>query len=193
MIIREAGEHNTWCTPGRDPRRLVLLSNHKVAGASPQTGYTSDVGCDVLVVVVGPDRFAFPSAQVRGIDFRPALTPVPLVPPYLLGISSMHGTLQAVADLAAILDARRPAGVGRYVVNVTEGDLAAGLVVDAIETVVHWPDAAIEALPATDGAALQAVAVGRVADGNGPITLVDVGRLLGRVAEEIAERLLGTE
>ena len=105
----------------------------------------------------------------------------------------MHGTLQAVADLAAILDARRPAGVGRYVVNVTEGDLAAGLVVDAIETVVHWPDAAIEALPATDGAALQAVAVGRVADGNGPITLVDVGRLLGRVAEEIAERLLGTE
>ncbi|WP_162501612.1 chemotaxis protein CheW, partial [Methylobacterium crusticola] len=86
----------------------------------------------VLVVRLGPGRYALPATCVRALMRVPALTRGPGGPEALAGLANHRGTALPVLDLRRLLrpgDAS-PAAPGRIVVAQADGLL--GLMVDAV-------------------------------------------------------------
>jgi purine-binding chemotaxis protein CheW len=93
---------------------------------------------DGVHVRIGLERYAFDVAQVREIEDRGDITPVPGAPPSVVGVRSLRGTVLPVVELATAL------GVpglepGRYIVVAQDGDLVAGLAVHEIVGVEPLP------------------------------------------------------
>jgi purine-binding chemotaxis protein CheW len=94
---------------------------------------------DGVHVRVGQDRYALDVAQVREVEERGDITPVPGAPAAVLGVRSLRGTVLPVIELSVALGLH---GVepGGYVVIVQDGDLVAGLVVHEIVGVEPLPE-----------------------------------------------------
>jgi chemotaxis signal transduction protein len=95
---------------------------------------------DGVHVRVGSERYAFDVAQVREVEERGAITPVPGSPATVLGVRSLRGSVLAVIELAVALGVH---GVepGPYILIAEDGDLVAGLAVHEILGVEPLPEA----------------------------------------------------
>jgi purine-binding chemotaxis protein CheW len=125
-------------------------------------------------VRIGLERYAFDVAQVREIEDRGDITPVPGAPPSVVGVRSLRGTVLPVVELATAL------GVpglepGRYIVVAQDGDLVAGLAVHEI--------VGVEPLPQELEGADERGLVGRALVDEELVGVLDARRILLAVAD----------
>jgi purine-binding chemotaxis protein CheW len=94
---------------------------------------------DGVHVRVGLERYAFDVAQIREVEERGIVTPVPGAPPAVIGVCSLRGAVLPVIELATALGlpGLQP---GRYMVIAYDGDLIAALTVHEIVGVEPLPE-----------------------------------------------------
>jgi purine-binding chemotaxis protein CheW len=94
---------------------------------------------DGVHVRVGLERYAFDVAQVREVEERGDVTPVPGSPPAVLGVRSLRGAVLPVIELSVALGVHDEEP-GRYILVAQDGDLVAALVVHEIVGVEPLPE-----------------------------------------------------
>lgn len=65
-----------------------------------------EVLAEVAIVLAGTQQIGIRAQDLRQIVPLPEITPLPAMPPWLLGITQVRGELLGVIDLAAIVGAR---------------------------------------------------------------------------------------
>jgi purine-binding chemotaxis protein CheW len=103
---------------------------------------------DVLAFLAGDEEYGIAIAYVAEIVKVPPITAVPRVPPAVLGITSLRGTIVPVLDLRVVLGVSRPAvqRTSRLVVLRGDGQPLA-MLVDQVSQVVRLDRASIEPRP----------------------------------------------
>ncbi len=106
-----------------------------------------------VIFGLGATRCSLPIDRVVEIGEVPKITPVPNVPPWVRGAANLRGDILAVIDLRALVglqpfDAElRELRAGRLLVVRSspglKGEVAAGLIVDAVEGVARLDDAGL--------------------------------------------------
>jgi purine-binding chemotaxis protein CheW len=131
----------------------------------------------VCVVAVGGELFALHVQSVREVVPFEDLTPVPLAPPYVVGVANLRGEVVAIVDARSTLrlPAGRPGRRHRAIVVAAAG-LEAALVIDDVVSL----EALGAIVPATPEAGLRHAewATGYLRRDNRLVPLLDVGKLL---------------
>lgn len=154
----------------RDRRILARRAELLARRLAPATHGGDEL--EVVVCEVGAERFGFPLQHLREIVPRPPLTPLPFVPPWMLGVGQVRGVLLGVIDLGRFLDVAgetRPDHV--VVVDGPEGPIA--LAVDRVLACRLVPRAGLDA----QGDGDRRAALGVTAD---LVTVLDLPRLVAR-------------
>jgi purine-binding chemotaxis protein CheW len=134
---------------------------------------------------LGGQRYALDTVDVVEVVTLAQLVPVPLSPPWLLGLSSLRGTPLPVVELPLVLslpltDPPADAG-GRPALVMRVDDVLLASRVDRIEAVYAFEGARFESAgPGESPAVRGLLEVGR---GTGPATLLDHDELERRVNE----------
>jgi chemotaxis signal transduction protein len=106
-------------------------------------------GQNVCVFWLGGQRYALDAVLVREVVAVPSLLPVPMTPPWLLGLCNLRGVALAVVDLGGVLDLHTPAvppGAGGTVVLVLRpAGMLVGIRIDRVEAVYGFDAAKSEA------------------------------------------------
>lgn len=122
----------------------------RLAGRRPAE--TVSATLPVLIVGVGPERYAIELSALAEVFPYRGCTTVPGAPPALLGVINVRGDIRSVADLCRLLELTpgedTPAG---YIVMLRHAGNAMGLRVDRIEQVRQIDP--VQLLSGTDGAA----------------------------------------
>lgn len=127
-----------------------ILENRARMLAQPITDIDEQSG-DMLRVLsfkVGRETYAFPAASVSSVNKSIAITPVPCVPSFVLGITNLRGHIRSVVRLALFLgfeDASEQAD--DYVVVVQQGDMEVAFIVSELEEVTDIPVREIKPRP----------------------------------------------
>lgn len=146
---------------------------------------------EAVLLRVGASRYAVAMADVAEVATVPAVTRVPGAPPWLLGVANWRGRMLPVLDLRPLLGAAVvPLPSSARVVVVGRGDLAAGLVAEAVPGVYGGGLDDLAPLPPTLSADAAGLVAGQVADARGPIAVLDVGAVLG-LRERVDRRRSG--
>ncbi len=121
------------------------------APGSVSRGVASRTAGRSVIFGLGATRCSLPIDRVVEIGEVPKMTPVPNVPPWVRGVANLRGDVLAVIDLRALVglqpfDALRPLDrEGRMLVVRSSpglsGEVAAGLIVDAVFGVARTDDA----------------------------------------------------
>ena len=85
----------------------------------------------VLIVIVDGTRIAIDLAAVREVIANPVVTPLPHMPSVIAGVLNLRYEILATLDLGALRGGRSAAR--RAAVVVEDGDLAAAVLVDAVD------------------------------------------------------------
>lgn len=98
---------------------------------------------EYILFFAGERRWALPTAHVRQTFELDKLTPVPLAPAMVLGLTNLHGEAIPLIDLAALFDdptaLRRTKGMHSILVDFEEVCFA--LIVQSIDKISRIPDA----------------------------------------------------
>jgi purine-binding chemotaxis protein CheW len=90
---------------GSDTIQRILEERARILARPPETVSASDT-VELVILVVGKERYGVPIQQVREIQaLTAALAPVPGVPSCWVGLMNLRGRLHAVLDLGAFLTA----------------------------------------------------------------------------------------
>jgi purine-binding chemotaxis protein CheW len=93
-------------------------------------------GKQFVVFVLAGDEYAIPIGNVVEYGHPLAVTPVPNVPEWLLGVANVHGDILSMVDLRAFLGMERPdhGADGRMlVVRTSRDNISVGLIVDRVK------------------------------------------------------------
>lgn len=125
---------------------------------------------------VGAERYALPVSDVRSIVDMEGLTPLLGMPPSVLGLRPLDGTLLPVFVLGALLGVAGGEPARIVVVEAAGGEL--GLAVDEVLDVAPLPalDAACAGGPLRGSTLLDGALVGSI----------DLGAVLGSLETELA-------
>lgn len=124
-------------------------------------------------VRVRGERYVLDVADVREVETRGDVTPVPGAPPAVAGIRNLRGTILPVVELADALGLG--GGRGAQVVVADAGGFVAGLAVDEV--------LGVEPLPEPLETAPERALRGRATAGGEPVAVLDAAALLRDVAE----------
>ncbi|PWV62325.1 chemotaxis protein CheW [Plasticicumulans acidivorans] len=132
-----------------------------------------------LALRVGSRRLLFRLAEAGEIVPTPALTKVPGVQPWLLGIASLRGRIVSVVDLNVFFGGRRSVSSPRSrVIVVGSGETRYGLLVDEVIGMRPTPAGGrLESLPES-GEGIESYLRGAFAIDGAAWLEFDVGRLL---------------
>ena len=76
-------------------------------GAGQASGDARSAGArllEILEFTLGQERYAFPSSYVREVFPLTEITPLPGLPPYILGVVNVRGRILSVMDIRRLLD-----------------------------------------------------------------------------------------
>jgi chemotaxis signal transduction protein len=156
-----------------DPSGPSAVADGDAAAAAAATA-TAD---DAIVVWLGAGRFAVDLAAVAEVGRVPAVTRVPGLPVWLAGVANWRGRILPLLDLRALLGAESAELDDRArLLVLTEGPIAAGLLVEAVEGTTALPD--IAAFPAASAPAGSHLLSGQAPREEGPIAVLDVGAVM---------------
>lgn len=127
-------------------------------------------------------ELALPVAALQEVVNPPdALTPVPLAPPYLLGLFNLRGTLIPVVDLRQLLRLNaQSTGAARKVAIVETGGVRVGLQFDATGEILRVPREQVITLDTPEGGTPMAIgAVLKLDDGERILQVLSPAVLLG--------------
>ena len=145
-----------------------------------RTGPASTSDLQLVVCVVGDERYGLEVGRVREIIRLPEITALPGSHPSVSGVINLRGRIIPIMDLRQRfgLAAAAPTRLSRIVVAEAD-ELQIGLVVDAVEEVVHIAANAIEPPPALTTAAGSDHLIGIAKSGDQLIILIDLDPLIG--------------
>jgi len=126
---------------------------------------------------LGGERFAIEIQRAREVVVVEELTTVPRAPAYLIGVANLRGLILPILDVRPLLGlASHPVGRGSRVLVVDPGSGPVGLAIDAILGLESFD----EVVPLGEAArrAYGEFGVGMVKHRDGPVTLLDAGRVL---------------
>lgn len=108
------------------PCDLPRLTSDAVAEHAPSTA-----SWRVCLVTMGGELFAVDLREVREVFEVDSITPVPGMPPALVGVANIRGTIVPLADLRLSLGAS-PSTTLRYAIVVRHGSHPVGLLIDEV-------------------------------------------------------------
>jgi purine-binding chemotaxis protein CheW len=136
----------------------------------------------VLVFLLAGERYAFPLTAVREISRVRPITPLPGLPPSVLGAAGLRGEVVPVLDLRRLLALPEapPSEASRLLIVHHEG-ITAALLTDQVEDIAALPREAMSPPPASAAGEPPAFLQGVVHEGTQATRLLDLPRLLEAV------------
>lgn len=138
----------------------------------------------LLVASLGGRPVALRAAEIQSVIELDALTPVPGAPPHIAGLSALRSRVLTVIDAHQALDLpdgeNRP-GRRHAAVAEVEGHLYA-LLLDGVDDVVEALSDCTSLRVALDHG-WERAALGMIETQNGPLLLLDVGRIVSGPGE----------
>lgn len=126
--------------------------------------------------------FAIDLRQVREVFAPDAITPVPGMPPALVGVTNLRGTIVPVADLRLSLGVTQST-ISRYVIVVRHGPHQMGILIDDVPEIrTIFPEDILES-PGTRAAGGRPFLSGLVRVDNRVSGMLEIPILLASVAE----------
>lgn len=126
--------------------RLELLQQLKQTEVSE----IEEPTVQLVLISLDDDLYAMRILEVREILKVPHITRLPCAPDYILGVISVRGDVHAVVDLKNFLHlGTSPVTEQSRITLVESGDLAAGLLIDAMVDIIDVPENSL--LPFTNG------------------------------------------
>ena len=134
-------------------------------------------GARACVFTLAGQRFAVEVGQAREVVVFDGLTPVPLAPPFLMGLANLRGAVMPIVDLGPLLGlpAREPARQTLGIV-LTHGPWAAAAAIDAVLGLE--PLGTRSPLGDADQRRWGRLAAGVAAATAGEVTVLDAGAVL---------------
>jgi purine-binding chemotaxis protein CheW len=130
-----------------------------------------------LVCEAGSTVFAIPIEYLRGVEACAEITPLPHLPEWVAGLTTVRGGVLGVVDLARFLGLGKvSAGTGRLVICAA-GARQVALAVAAARTIVNYGPAALQETGGTGGGVSQYVR-GLITTDDRTVPVLDVERLL---------------
>lgn len=159
--------------------------------AAEQTETVHENREDVLLFSLGEESYGVRIGQVREIYNEYAITPIPCVPDFIVGVINIRGEIVSVTDLSKLIGAggaAAPASEGEQqpVVVVAEGPVCTALMVDAIGAIVQMASGAVEPPLAVADKVQSDYVSGEFYTGGQLVALVSIGRILTPVGGDRA-------
>jgi purine-binding chemotaxis protein CheW len=134
----------------------------------------------VAVIDLGGEYFGIGLESVREFTRITNLTPLPNCPEHIVGNMNLHGNILTLIDIRPLLEMPpgRFGSSARVVVVSVEG-ITAGIAVDEIHDIASLSPSDVAPLPATARHAVESCAQGTARYGDGAMTILDIGRILG--------------
>jgi len=173
--VRTALEHGA--APTSQEQKSVLRARALALAREPQRDEAAREALEVVEFLLAYETYGIESSYVREVYPLKAFTPLPCIPPFVLGIINIRGQVLSVIDLRKFfeLPARGLTDLNKVIV-VHDERMAFGILADAILGVRSIPLGGLQpSLPTLTGireAYLKGVTSERV-------VILDAGRLLG--------------
>jgi len=120
------------------PAARPVLDARARALASADDSVTAEDGEASLSFLLGGARYALPAAGVREVQPLGVVTPLPAVPPFVVGLVNVRGRLVAALDIRPLLDIPPvPPLPEAMLLIVGPDDAPIGLVADRVTAVRH--------------------------------------------------------
>jgi purine-binding chemotaxis protein CheW len=84
--------------------RAILRSRAEELARPPETRAQGARLLEILEFTLGQERYAFPSSRVRGVFRLTEITPLPGLPPFVLGVINVRGRILSVMDIRRLLE-----------------------------------------------------------------------------------------
>jgi purine-binding chemotaxis protein CheW len=108
----------------------------------------SHEGRELIAFRIGDQEFTVNVMSVREIRGWSPATPMPHMPPYVLGVINLRGAVLPIVDLAARLGMKAAEPTARHVIIVVQVyDRMVGLLVDAVSDILTVSDELIQSTP----------------------------------------------
>jgi len=118
---------------GADPVREILRRRARELAKAPDAEMGGARLMEILEFSLGPERYAFETSFVREVFPLTEITPLPGVPPYILGVVNVRGRILSVMDIRRLLDF---ANVGLTNLNkaiiLHDGDMELAVLADEV-------------------------------------------------------------
>jgi len=125
-----------------------------------------------VLFTVGATRCVFRMEDVRQVIVPQAITRVPRVPSYILGVTNLRGRILPVVDLCARLKIQEtPVAKPRIVVTQVE-DMDVGYLVGGLLGSVYYSESQIRPAPAVEGTIPRDNVRGIVSEPDGEMTIL---------------------
>ena len=168
----------------------MSVSSSELEGFDLQTLWALDAAplaaghTRALLCTVGDATLAVPIASLRGVEPFAAVSRLPHLPPWVVGVTNVRGTVVGVVDLARFLGlGETPRNQGRLLICAAESraplpaPLLVALAVHDAHEVMDYPPTAVVDAAAGAGRAGRYLA-GLIQTEGLAVPLLDVGRLL---------------
>ena len=149
------------------------------AAPSDAAGFADAEPAGGILLRLGSSRYTVSMTEVAEVISLPPVTRIPGSPVFLTGVANWRGRMLPVLDVCPLLGTPMvPLASSARLVVVQAGPVTAGLVAEAVPGVYDVSLLDAGPPPATLPAEAARIISGQVADGLGPIAVLDVGALL---------------
>jgi purine-binding chemotaxis protein CheW len=87
-----------------DSVRAILKERARELARPPEAQDSSVQLVEIVEFTLGHERYAFPSSLVREVFHLTEVTPLPSLPPFVLGVANVRGRILSVIDIRRLLD-----------------------------------------------------------------------------------------
>lgn len=84
--------------------RAVLKTRAKELARPVETEDGDVQPVEIVEFTLGQEHYAFPSSEVQEVFHLTEITPLPSVPPFVLGVTNVRGRILSVIDIRRLLD-----------------------------------------------------------------------------------------
>lgn len=175
-----------------DDREVSALPEPVTTDRTDDPPQVAGTAAGAILLRLGSSRYAVSMSDVAEVAPLPALTRVPGVPDWLPGVANWRGRMLPVLDLRPLLATPVvPLASSARLLVLTRGDLVVGLVTEAVPGVYDAPLTDCAPPPTTVTGEAARLVSGQVADGSGPVAVLDVGAVLA-LGERLERRRGGS-
>jgi purine-binding chemotaxis protein CheW len=140
----------------------------------------------ILLFAVGDEWYALAIDAVREIFNEYIVTPVPCVPPFILGVINVRGEIMSVTDIRQLLRLSASSGETNAPVILVENDLCStALLVDGIGDIIDVARGDIEPPVSTLDKSQSAFVAGSVFVGGRLVGLLNLDEVLAPIGADV--------
>lgn len=140
-----------------------------------------------LTFTLGAEEYGIDLLKIQEIKGYSTVTPIPNTPKYVKGVMNLRGTVVPVVDLRAKFGLNEVEyNKFTVIIVVMLGKKVTGLVVDAVSDVLNVAKTNIQAAPAFGASIDTSFLTGMARTGEKLVLLLDMDKLLGNDAKELA-------